>query len=111
MPLVFEPKDLLVYRDEEAAHTTLADSTMLGTAALQIERLVLGPRGRTSFPSAMDGERFAYVVRGVGTAHVGREPYPLEPESMLWLEPGDSWFLEADTEGIEVLICRAAADR
>lgn len=110
MPTIFDPKDLAVRQEGKAARTTLADKAMLGTNALQVERVVLEASGNTSPVPAMNVERFIYVIRGTGQAHVGKETYPLEPESILWIEPGDSYSLEASAEQLEILICRAPAD-
>jgi mannose-6-phosphate isomerase-like protein (cupin superfamily) len=48
-------------------------------------------------------------VRGAGLAYVGSKPFPLEPESMLWLEPGDTFSIEAGLDKLEVLVCQAPA--
>ncbi len=109
MPTIFDPKDLSVTKEGKTTYTMLADNAMLGTNALQVERVALEAGGSTPLISSMNAERFIYVIRGSGQAHVGKETYPLAPESILWIELGDSYSLEAGDKSLEVLICRAPA--
>ena len=47
------------------------------------------------------------VEDGKGQAYVGEQAFPLDAESMLWLEKDDIFYLEAGTDGLEVLLCHA----
>jgi hypothetical protein len=47
------------------------------------------------------------VIGGTGTAIVGDERLPLAPESVLWLESGDRYRVEAGPDGIELLLAEA----
>lgn len=107
MPTIFNPSHLAVTRQSGATHTTLTDRAMLGADALHIERIALDPGAHTPPAQAPDAEHFLYVIRGAGSAHVGSKSFPLEPESILWLEAGDTCSLEAGADGLEVLSCRA----
>jgi len=109
MPTIFNPEDLPVKRQNGVASTTLADGAMVGSRALQIERVRLEAGSHTQSGRAIGAERFLYVVSGAGRARVGEAAYPLEAESVLWIESGDGFWLEAPTEELEVLICRAPA--
>ncbi len=108
MPTIFSPADLKTTRVGGAAHTTLADPAMLGSDALQVEHVTLDASAKTPAIAAPDGEHFLYVIRGTGTARVGAGMFPLEAESMLWLEAGDEYSIEAGAEGLEVLRCTAS---
>jgi quercetin dioxygenase-like cupin family protein len=109
MPTIFEQNDLPVRNQTGATYTTLANAAMLGADALQVERVTLDT-GKSSEPaSTVDAERFVYVIQGSGQALVGSETFPLAPESMLWIEPGDTFALEAGADGLEALVCRAPA--
>jgi quercetin dioxygenase-like cupin family protein len=110
MPTIFAPSDLARNHRQGISHTTLADRALLGTDALQVEHLRVDPGARSQTARASGGERFLYVIRGAGRAQVGAESFPLEPESILWLEPGDTVTLEAGAEALEVLQCRAPAE-
>jgi len=109
MPTIFEPKDLPVTQRNGAKIATLANRAMLGTHALQVERIMLEASAKSSMFEAVDAERFVYVVQGGGQANVSEQAFPLDAESMLWLEKDDTFYLEAGTDGLEVLLCHAPA--
>jgi len=110
MPTIFESNDLPVRNEDGATYTTLVNAAMLGADALQVERISL-EAGKSSEPvSAVDAERFVYVIKGTGQVQVGSEIFPLAPESMLWIESGDTFTLVAGADGLEVLVCRAPAE-
>jgi len=110
MPTIFEPKDLPVIEKNGANIATLANSALLGTNALQVERIVLAAGAESESFEASDAERFVYVIRGRGQAHVGEQAFPLVAESVLWLEKADTFYLEAGANGLEVLLCHAPAN-
>ena len=109
MPTIFEPKDLPVTEKNGANVATLANQVMLGTNALQVERILLQPGAQSVSYHPGDVERFLYVIRGQGHAYVGEQALALDVESVLWLEKGDIFFLEAGLDGLEVLLCHAPA--
>jgi len=109
MPTIFEPKDLPVTGKNGTHITTLANQAMLGTDALQVQHILLETDAKSGSFGAENSERFAYVVRGKGHASVGEQDFPLDPESVLWLEKGDVFHFEACADGLEVLLCRAPA--
>ena len=109
MPTIFEPKDLPLTQQNGLSLTTLADTSMLGTDALAVERVALDANVSTSISEATNIERFIYIIRGAGEAQVGDQLFPLEPESMLWIEADDTYSLKSGAEGLEVLLCRAPA--
>jgi mannose-6-phosphate isomerase-like protein (cupin superfamily) len=109
MPTIFEPNDLPVRNKEGATYITLANTAMLGADALDVKRIVLEAGKKSEPASAVEAERFLYVIQGSGRAQVGIETFPLTPESMLWIESGDTFTLEAGGEGLEVLVSQAPA--
>lgn len=109
MPTIFEPKDVPVTKKNGTRITELANGAMLGTNALQVERIELEAEAKTSLFEAADAERFVYVIRGKGQASVGEQEYQLEAESVIWLEKADTFYLEAGADSLEVLLCRAPA--
>ena len=109
MPTIFEPNDLPVRNEAGAKYITLANPAMLGADALRVERVSV-EAGKISEPvSAVEAERFLYVIQGSGQALVGDKTFPLVSESMLWIESDDMFTLEAGAEGLEVLVCKAPA--
>jgi quercetin dioxygenase-like cupin family protein len=109
MPTIFEPNDLPIKNEAGAKYTTLANPAMLGSDALQVERVSLEAGKKSGPVSAVESERFLYVIQGSGKAQVGSETFPLATESMLWIESGDTFTLEAEAEGLEVLVSQAPA--
>ena len=109
MPTIFEPKDLHVIEKNGASIATLANQAILGTDALQVERITLDTGAKTSSFPAVDAERFIYVIRGEGQTHVGQQTFSMEAESMLWIEEDDTFYIKAGMNGLEVLLCRAPA--
>lgn len=109
MPTIFEPKDLPATEKHGANIATLANRAMLGTDALQVERIMLEAGAKSSMFESVNPEQFIYVIRGKGQAHVRGESFPLDSESLLWLEKDDTFYLEAGIDGLEVLLCHAPA--
>ncbi len=109
MPTIFEPKDLPIDEKTGIRIATLADQAMLGTSALQVKRITLDANSISESFGAENAERFVYVVRGKGLADVADETFPLNAESVLWLETSDAFYFEANEDGLEVLLCRAPA--
>ena len=109
MPTTFGPADLTTTRQAGVTHTMLANRALLGTDALQVEQITLEPGARTRPAQVSTSEHFVYVIRGAGHAYVGHDTFPLESESVLWLEPGDLFSLEAGADALAVLLCRAPA--
>ena len=110
MPTIFEPNDLPVRNEDGAIYTSLANAAMLGADALQVERVTLDAGKKSEPASAVEAERFLYVIHGSGQALVGNETFHLAPESMLWIELGDTFTLKAGADRLEVLVCRAPAE-
>ncbi len=111
MPTIFEPNDMPVIKKNGANIAVLANKDMLRTNALQVERIELEAAAKTSTFEAVEAERFVYVIHGNGQASVGEQKYPLEAESVLWLEKDDTFYLEASADGLEVLLCHAPASK
>lgn len=109
MPIIFEPEDLPVPEKNGANTATLANRAMLGTNALQVEKVLLQPGAKSASYAPRDAERFVYVIRGKGQAYVNERAFLLRAESVLWLETGDTFYLEAGPEELEVLHCQAPA--
>src|SRR3989337_1010827 len=107
MPTIFKPEDLTVIEKDGAKITLLANQDMLGVNAMQIEHIALETGSRTTLFESAEAERFMYVIRGKGQAHISEQVFPLNAESILWLEKGDTFYLEAGADGLEVLLYRS----
>ena len=107
MPTIFEPKDLPIDEKTGVKIATLANQAMLGTDALQVKRIMLNANSKSESFDAENMERFVYVISGGGQAQVGSESFPLEAESVLWLEKTDSFYFETEANELEFLLCYA----
>jgi len=107
MPTIFESKDLPLDEKTGMKIATLANQAMLGTDVLQVKRITLNAKSKSDSYGAENAERFVYVISGKGHAHVGNESFPLEAESVLWLEKSDSFHFETNTDELELLLCYA----
>jgi len=107
MPIIFESKDLPLDERTGVKIATLANQSMLGTDALQVKRVSLGANSKSESFDAENMERFVYVISGKGQAQVGNESFPLEAESVLWLEKTDSFHFETEASDLELLLCAA----
>jgi mannose-6-phosphate isomerase-like protein (cupin superfamily) len=81
----------------------IAGRQLFGGAAMaafhwSLEAHVSGPQ----FAHGEYDEMF-YVITGGGTAVIGGHRLPLEAESLIWLEPGDSGYFEAGEQGLQIL--------
>lgn len=75
--------------------------TEVAVAAATVRILELEPGAQLEL--AGDGETMAYVVEGRGETALG----PLEPESVVWLDPGDAVAVEAGPGGLRLLVAHA----
>ena len=109
MPSIFEQTDLPAVEKNGANVTTLANQTILGADALYVQRMTFDAGVKSEPYKSENVERFVYVIRGKGQARVGGQAFPLEAESVLWLEKDDTFYFESGVDGLEVLLCHAPA--
>lgn len=104
MPIIVRPEEMRIHRQEEGwTAITLADSQTISAPAMVARRWSLEPRAIGPQMTQGDAEELLYVIRGSGIALVEGERLPLEPETVLWLEPGDRYQIEAGENGLEIL--------
>jgi len=107
MPTIFESKEYPLDEKTGVKIATLANQAMLGTDALQVKRITLNANSKSESYDAENAERFVYVISGKGQADVGNESFPLEAESVLWLEKTDSFHFATEANELELLLCYA----
>jgi len=92
------------YHHGDGCHETiLADRHVLGEPVMVTRRWSFKPLASGPETTRGDYEEMLFVISGGGTAFVGGKRYALHPESMLWLESGDTYHLQAGPDGLEVL--------
>ena len=104
MPIIINPDEMTTHLQGVGWQiVTLADKQALGLATIVARRWSLKPNAHSTPMAHSDIEQLLFVVRGSGMAVVGSEKFPMEPESMLWLESGDCYHFEAGMDGLELL--------
>lgn len=90
-------------RGDGWAQMLLTDEHTGAGLPMRATRWVLQPAGHTPELAQGEAETMLYVIRGSGVVLVGGTRHPLEAETVLWLEPGDRYRLEAGPKGLELL--------
>jgi len=112
MPVIITPDQTQTTRSGEGwQEITLADSRMTGTSAMIARRWTINPGVQTPQNTHGDTDQLLYVMRGGGKAIVDGVSYPLDHESIVWLDPGEVCHFVAGPEGLEILQGYAPGDQ
>lgn len=104
MPVIIESDVMKVIQKEDGwIETTLADSRLINGLGMVARRWSFKPGTRTHEIQHGDHDEMLFVLAGSGIAQVGSQVLSLEPETLVWLEPGDRYFIQASVEGLEIL--------
>ncbi len=110
MPVIVRPDEMPPPDEGDGWKvTTPADRQTTGAPGMVARRWTLAPSARGPEVARGPGEHLLYVIRGSGIAIVGTDRHPLAHETVVWLEPGDGYRLEAGDDGLEVLEASAPA--
>ncbi len=103
MPKVFDESDMAVEEGKGWMRIILASDQAFRDSVMVAERWNFGPGAQGPERVQGQSDQQLYVIRGNGRAVVDRNQLALDPESMLWLEPGDRYYFEAGSRGLEIL--------
>lgn len=104
MPIIVKNEEKRVQQHADGwEEILLADAEIIGSPALAARHWSFQPNVAGPQIEHGDYDEMLYVISGNGYAWVGDRRFSLAPESLLWLEAGDSYHLEAGAEGLEVL--------
>jgi quercetin dioxygenase-like cupin family protein len=104
MPIIVKSEDRRIKQQAGGwKEILLADAETIGSPALTARHWSFQPNVTGPQIEHEDYDEMLYVISGNGYAWVGDQRFSLAPESVLWLEAGDSYHLEAGAEGLEVL--------
>jgi quercetin dioxygenase-like cupin family protein len=104
MPIIIAQDRINVIRQGEGwQEILLAGHQAIGSPAITARRwsfqaVALGPELVHG-----DYDEMLYVISGGGTAQVNGQVLELSPESVLWLEAGDRYRIQAGSAGLELL--------
>jgi quercetin dioxygenase-like cupin family protein len=104
MPIIIYPDDMKK-QDQDGGWklTTLADEAAIGASAIVARRWSFKPGVRSATMVHGNVEQLLYVIKGSGFSVVNKLELRLDPETVLWLEPGDKYQIIAGAEGLELL--------
>ncbi|GBD08918.1 hypothetical protein HRbin22_01164 [Candidatus Thermoflexus japonica] len=103
MPIRVQAEKMLHHVGAGWQEIVLANLDGLNIPGVRLSQWKLDPEKMGPEQYHGNAEGFLYVSRGSGTIWVNECPWPLAPETVVWLEPGDRYRIQAGSEGIEIL--------
>ncbi len=103
MPMRIEAEKMPKRAIEGWEETVLVDLAEASVGNVRLCRWALEPGAWSPEQCHGDAEGFLYVAGGEGTLWVNGHAWPLTPETVVWLEPGDRYQVQAGEEGLEIL--------
>jgi quercetin dioxygenase-like cupin family protein len=103
MPILVNEEDVKIVKGEGWTQITVADAGMMGAPAMATRRWVIDAGGQGPHLQQGDTDQLLYIIRGRGKAIVNGEEFPLDTESVLWVEPGEQYQFIAGESGLEIL--------
>ena len=70
---------------------------------MEVKRLILDPNIISPEFTHNDIDQLLYVIKGDGIAKVNSTEFPLDKESILWLESGEKYHFISGSLGLEIL--------
>ena len=70
---------------------------------MEVKRLILDPNIISPEFTHNDIDQLLYVIKGDGIAKVNSKDFPLDKESILWLESGEKYHFISGGLGLEIL--------
>ncbi len=103
MPMRIQAEKMLRHVGTGWQEIVMANIDGMDIPGVRLSRWKLDPE--TMGPEQYHGnaEGFLYVSRGSGTIWANGHPWPLDHETVVWLEPGDRYRIQSGNEGIEIL--------
>ena len=104
MPIIITTEETTITRQGEGwTEFTLVDQKSASAPPMVARRWVLEPNARGPESVQDNTDQLLYVIRGSGQAIVDGQEFALDPESVLWLEPGEQYRFTAAETGLEIL--------
>ena len=104
MPIIVNPEDMHEnQRGEGWVELTLADARHFGVPAMVARRWTLEPGATGPLLTQGAEEQMLFVISGGGKAIVDGTDFPLDEESVLWVETGEQYQFVAGDAGLDIL--------
>lgn len=111
MPKIIKTNDMKIVQEDGWQVVTLADAAIIGYPAMVAKWWTFQAGVSSPLLSRGNADELLYVINGSGQAIVQDETFPLDVESVLWLEDRDSYQLIAGEGGLEILQAYAPGDK
>jgi mannose-6-phosphate isomerase-like protein (cupin superfamily) len=104
MPRIIKKKDIQChlqipgFQIKSVTETFNQDSKVLEVKLLILDSNIISPEFTHN-----DIDQLLYVIKGDGIATVNSEEFPLDKESILWLESGEKYHFISGGLGLEIL--------
>ena len=93
MPIITTSETAHVEKGEGWVKTTGANAAIIGSPTIVVSRWAFEAGATGPQQTQGDNDQLLYVIKGSGEAIVDGQSFPLDDESVLWLEPASSTIL------------------
>ena len=95
MPIIIAKDQTVIRQGEGWKEVTLASTQVFDQAAMVARRWVFEAGATGPETTHGDHDQLLYVIAGNGQAMVDGNIFPLDHESVLWIEPGETYHFQA----------------
>lgn len=104
MPRIIKNEDTICHQQIPGLQIkSITDALKPESQVMEVKRLIFDPNISGPEFTHTDIDKLLYVIKGDGIAKVDNQEFPLDKESILWLESGEKCQFIAGGMGLEIL--------
>ena len=104
MPRIIKKEDIQCHPQIRGFQIKSVTETLnQDSKVMEVKRLILDPNIISPEFTHNDIDQLLYVIKGDGIAKVNSKEFPLDKESILWLESGEKYHFISGGLGLEIL--------
>ena len=108
MPRIIKKEDIQCHPQIPGLQIKSVTETLnQDSKVMEVKRLILDPNIISPEFTHNDIDQLLYVIKGDGIAKVNSKEFPLDKESILWLESGEKYLFISGGLGLEILQANA----
>ena len=108
MPRIIKKEDIQGHQQIPGFQIKSVTETLnQDSKVMEVKRLILDPNIISPEFTHNDIDQLLYVIKGDGIAKVNSKEFPLDKESILWLESGEKYLFISGGLGLEILQANA----
>ena len=108
MPRIIKKEDIQCHTQIPGFQIKSVTETLnQDSKVMEVKRLILDPNIISPEFTHNDIDQLLYVIKGDGIAKVNSKDFPLDKESILWLESGEKYLFISGGSGLEILQANA----